>query len=89
MPGPASGHALNLTISRQMVGDIERIADRVEVAVVPPLCPLDLSPYDFTRAGEPIDRAAASTGEWIDGGGLTRRGFPYELNHRLHKQKAA
>ena len=82
-------HALNLMISRQMIGDIQRIGDRVEIAVVPPLCPLDVSPYDFTRAGELIDRAAASTRQWIDAGGLTRREIPHQLKHHLHKQKPA
>jgi NTE family protein len=82
-------HALNLMISRQMIIDIERIGDKVEIAVVPPLCPLDVSPYDFTRAGELIDRAAASTREWIDTGGLTRRGIPHQLKHHLHKSTPA
>jgi NTE family protein len=82
-------HALNVMISRQMINDIERIGDQVEMAVVPPLCPLDVSPYDFTRAGELIDRAAASTREWIDTGGLTRQGIPHQLKHHLHKQKPA
>lgn len=82
-------HALNVMISRQMISDIERIGDEVEIAVVPPLCPLDVSPYDFTRAGELIDRAAASTRDWIDTGGLTRRGIPHQLKHHLHKQRPA
>jgi NTE family protein len=51
------------------------------------LCPLDVSPYDFTRAGELIDRAAASTRQWIDTGGLARREIPHQLRHHLHKQK--
>jgi NTE family protein len=50
-----------------LVGDIECSGGTVENAVVPPLCPVDVSPYDFTRAGELIDRAARSTREWLDG----------------------
>jgi NTE family protein len=49
-----------------------------------PLCPLDVSPYDFTRAGELIDRAAASTRQWIDGGGLARHEIPHQLRQHLH-----
>lgn len=79
-------HALNLMIARQMVSDIERIGECIEIAVVPPLCPLDVSPYDFTRAGELIDRAAASTRQWIDAGGLARRDIPHQLKHHLHKR---
>jgi NTE family protein len=81
--------ALNLMISRQMISDIERIGDRSQIAVVPPLCPLDVSPYDFRRAGERIDRAAASTREWIDTGGLTRREIPHPLKPHLHKPRPA
>ena len=82
-------HALNVMIARQMIGDIERIGDSIEIVVVPPLCPVDVSPYDFTRAGELIDRAAASTREWLDTGGLDRRGIPHQLKHHLHKQQLA
>jgi NTE family protein len=46
------------------------------ICVVPPLCPVDVSPYDFTRAGGLIDRASRSTREWLDDGGLARRGAP-------------
>jgi NTE family protein len=77
-------HALNLMIARQMVSDIERIGDKIDIAVVPPLCPLDVSPYDFTRAGELIDRAARETRRWIDEGGLTRRGVPHQLQAHTH-----
>jgi NTE family protein len=77
-------HALNLMIARQMVNDIERIGDEIAIAVVPPLCPLDVSPYDFTRAGELIDRAAASTRQWIDAGGLAQRGVPHQLRQHVH-----
>jgi NTE family protein len=77
-------HALNLMIARQMISDIQRIGDRIEIAVVPPLCPIDVSPYDFTRAGELIDRAAASTKAWIDGGGLGRRSIPHQLREHVH-----
>ena len=63
-------------IARQMADDLKRIGDGVAISVVPPLCPVDVSPYDFTRAGELIDRASRSTRERLDGGGLARRGVP-------------
>ncbi len=63
-------HALTLLIARQLVADVERLRDRAEIVVVPPLCPLDVSSYDFSRGGELIDRAAESTARWLDGGGL-------------------
>ena len=52
------------------------------ITVVPPLCPADVSPYDFTRAGELIDRAAQSTRQRLEGGGLDRRDIPHQM--RVH-----
>jgi NTE family protein len=88
MPGEASGRTAFVFASDGSF-DRERIGDRVEIGVVPPLCPLDVSPYDFTRAGELIDPAAASTREWIDAGGLAHRESPHQLNHHPHRPKPA
>ena len=88
-PPRGAMHALNLMIARQMVSDIERIGNTAQIAVVPPLCPIDVSPYDFTRAGELIDRAARSTREWLDDGGLARRGVPHQLRIHTHDRVAA
>ncbi len=67
-------HALTLLVARQLVTDVERLRDRAEIVVVPPLCPLDVSSYSFSRGGELIDRAAESTARWLDGGGLRTPG---------------
>ena len=63
----ASGlHALNLLAMRQLLADIDRFAGRCELQVVPPLCPLGVSSYDFSRTRELIDRAQAATLAWLD-----------------------
>jgi NTE family protein len=67
-------HALTLLVARQLVTDVERLRHRAEIVVVPSLCPLDVSSYDFSRGGELIDRAAESTARWLDGGGLRNPG---------------
>src|SRR5690242_19768828 len=64
-------HALTLLIARQLIAELEHLEAGIEYYVLPPLCPLECSPYDFSRTSELIDRAIASTDEWIDGGGLT------------------
>lgn len=63
-------HAINLLIANQMARDLRLLAGRVEIAVAPPLCPLDISPMNFSHSGELMERAAASTRAWIEGGGL-------------------
>ena len=53
--------------------------------MLPPLCPLDGSPYDFSHTSELIERAIESTDEWIDDGGLTVPRMHAQLG--LHKHK--
>ena len=88
VPGSAVGkalHALSLLVMRQLVHDIERFSARVALHVAPPLCPVDSSPYDYAACGGLIDRAARSTREWIDGGGLERsEGVPHPLREHGH-----
>lgn len=66
-------HAINLLIANQLARDLRLLAGRVEIAVAPPLCPLDISPMNFSHSNELMDRAAASTRAWIDNGGLRSR----------------
>jgi NTE family protein len=61
-------HALNLLSMRQLLADVDRFADRCELLVVPPLCPLGVNTYDFTRTAELIRRADAETHLWLEGG---------------------
>jgi len=63
-------HALTLLIARQLISELESLDPSVDYYVLPPLCPLGGSPYDFSHTGELIARAVKSTDEWIDGGGL-------------------
>ncbi len=80
-------HALNLLIARQLLGEVDRHAAHAAVLIVPPLCPLAVSSYDFDAAGELIDRAAAGTAQWLRDGGLERPGaVPHELT--LHWDQA-
>lgn len=72
-------HALNMLIAHQLVQDLELLADRFEVLTVPPLCPLAVSAYDFSRARELIDRAEQNTRRWLESGGLRRQRIPSAL----------
>jgi len=63
-------HALSVLTAHQLARDVQQYHDRVAVVVVPPLCPLALPAYDFTGAGEVIDRATDTTAAWLESGGL-------------------
>ncbi len=58
-------HALNLLAMRQLLADIDRFAGRCQLIVVPPLCPLAVHAYDFSRTGSLIARAEAASREWL------------------------
>ncbi len=77
-------HALNLLIARQLVSDVQRLRGEVEIRVVPPLCPLARSAYDFSGTDELIERAAKSTRGWLEQGGLEHGGIPAELSPHAH-----
>jgi NTE family protein len=80
-------HAITLLIAWRLIHDLERLADEIDVCIVPMLCPLDVSPYDFSASRhliQLIQRAEESTREWLDGGGLSRRSRPQELEAHHH-----
>ena len=76
-------HALTLLIARQLLSELEHLDQRIEYFVVPPLCPLTGSPYDFSQTGTLIARAMESTKTWLAEGGLERPRVHTQL--RLHK----
>jgi len=87
-PGSAIGmalHGVNILVARQLVVDVERLMDRTQIRVIPPLCPLSTHPFDFSNAAELIDRAAAATRAWLDRGGLDHSGIPSELPPHTHE----
>lgn len=85
LDGPPRGavatalHAITLLIAHQLVRDLEHCAGKVELLTVPPLCPLAVSPYDFSHAGELMARAAEQTRRWLARGGLHKQRIPGAL----------
>ena len=63
-------HALTLLIARQLVSELESLDPDIEYFVVPPLCPLVGSPYDFSRTSDHIERAIRTTDAWLAQHGL-------------------
>ncbi|MGA8696953.1 MAG: patatin-like phospholipase family protein [Xanthobacteraceae bacterium] len=77
-------HAITLMIAWQLIYELERMPENIQVHLVPTLCPLAVSPFDFSKSKELIERAAQSTQKWIEEGGLTRRSLPQELAPHRH-----
>jgi NTE family protein len=76
--------ALSLLVARQLVHDLERYQGTVTIFVAPPLCPLDISPYDYSACSELIERALVSTRQWLHAGGLNQPVIPAQLRPHQH-----
>lgn len=76
-------HALTLLIARQLLSELAGLDPQVDYFIVPPLCPLTGSPYDFSQTSQLIARAVESTSAWLAGGGLERPRIHAQLS--LHK----
>jgi NTE family protein len=77
-------HALTLLISRQLMNELQSLDHSIDYFVVPPLCPLTGSPYDFSRTSELIERAATSTDAWLAEGGLDYPRIHAQLSTHKH-----
>jgi NTE family protein len=60
--------ALSLLVQRRLITDVALYADRADLVVLPPLCPLRISAIDFRHAAELCRRARTSAADWLDSG---------------------
>lgn len=68
-PKGALGMALQsitLLVQQRLIADVARYQDSVDLRVLPPLCPLNVSPVDFSHTAELIERARASASRCLD-----------------------
>lgn len=77
-------HAITLMVNWQLMHEVQQLSDNIEVHIVPTLCPLAVSPFDFSQSEQLIQRAAQSSDRWIKEGGLTRQASPKELSPHRH-----
>ena len=66
--------AITLLVHQRVRQDVERYQNTADLRVVPPLCPLRVSPVDFSHTADLIRRAHESTSRWLDEG--SRRNDP-------------
>ncbi|HKY78190.1 MAG TPA: patatin-like phospholipase family protein, partial [Acidimicrobiia bacterium] len=58
-------HALSVLIEQRLILEVTYLADRAELHVLPPLCPLGVASFDFRHAAELIDRARRASRAWL------------------------
>jgi NTE family protein len=64
----AALHAVSLMVQRRFVLELEANTYGVPIHLIPPPCPVLVSPIDFSQSTELIERAASSAGAWLDAG---------------------
>ena len=77
-------HGISLLTTGQIVNELEVISEEIEYHVVPSLCPVTTSAYDFSQTRILIERAAIQTRQWLADGGLTKREIPDTLRPHNH-----
>jgi NTE family protein len=71
LPQPPRGalamalHALNLAINQRLALDVAAFEGKVELHLIPPLCPMTVSPADFSHSVELIERSHTATRKWL------------------------
>jgi NTE family protein len=61
-------HAYNLIEEQRLRVAVAKVGAGTRLHVIPPLCPVDVSPVDFGQTGQLIRRAAKATAYWLDHG---------------------
>jgi NTE family protein len=75
-------HAVSLLTHRRLADDIERHRRDAELIVLPPPCPVSITPIDFDLAGELIERALEEAREFLDSGGENRDPIDMRIDDR-------
>jgi len=61
-------HAIGIMASQRLVIDIERYRGQCDLRIVPPPCPLDISPIDFSQAPRLIEAGYSTAMTWLEMG---------------------
>ena len=80
-------HALSILTFSRLIADIEASRDHAQLIVLPPPCPLSVTPIDFGHANELINRSLADARAFLDGGGADRP--PISIDLHSHPSRAA
>ena len=60
-------HGVGLLVQQRLVRETQR-SYSVPVHLIPPPCPIDVSPVDFSHTNELIELALAGTRQWLANG---------------------
>jgi NTE family protein len=58
--------AISLLVQQRLIEDVKELEGAVDLRVIPPPCPLEVSPADFSHARELIHDSRDRAGRWLD-----------------------
>jgi NTE family protein len=79
---------INILTVGKLVSAIQQYRNNIQIDVVPPLCPLEVSAIDFSHTGELIARAEKTTLHWLDHGEEMVDGLPHQFPLHSHAEVA-
>jgi NTE family protein len=79
---------INILTVGKLVSAIQQYRNDIQIDVVPPLCPLEVSAIDFSHSGELIARAEQTTLQWLDHGEAMVDGLPHQFPLHSHADVA-
>jgi NTE family protein len=93
-------HSMSLLLMRRLQVEVELLADRAELIVLPPPCPPGASPIDFSRSDELIRRALEESTRFLDklelgkiedpaSGLVQAASAPVFSQHEFHRERLA
>jgi NTE family protein len=80
-------HALNLLIRQRLVSEIAVFEGRVHLIVLPPPCPLGVSPADFSHTADLIERSLQNSRKFLAHATPTRPAVPSEPEIRKFHER--
>ena len=75
-------HATTLIVQQRMLLDLVRYAGVIDLRVIPPLCPVAVSPTDFSQARDLITRSYALDADWLKQGPVDPATMLSQAAHR-------
>jgi NTE family protein len=58
--------AISVLVQQRLIADVHALQSHADLRVIPPVCPLDVSPADFSHGRELIELSRVTAGRWLD-----------------------
>jgi NTE family protein len=74
-------HATSLLVMKRLLIEVELLRDRAELVILPPPCPLGVTPIDFSHTDELIRRSYEDGRDYLDAAEAGRARAPDPIRH--------